>query len=359
MNDLKMIVATVLILSVGAAHTAIASCLDTERLTGVNVAGAEFNSGKLPGTVNKDYTYPAPSDLKFMAAQGANVIRLPFRWERVQPEINGPLNDAEIKRLQSTVAAAKAEGLCVIFDVHNYAKYFGQNMAGRTDLQNGLIDFWRRLALIFDDQSSVAFGLMNEPNYMPLAEWAPLAKRLLASLREAGARNLILIGGGGWSGLHSWFNVSNGLSNAMAFADVKDPLDRTLLEVHQYADGDYSGTKTECRDADHFNPRFQRIAEWADANHQTLFLGEFGVPVNDVCLQVLERMLSLTEGPVWAGWTYWAAGRWWGNYPFALNTSATEPSAQWAILKNHFHVQKIDESTQSPPNAPAEREPKW
>jgi endoglucanase len=168
MNFSKLFAATVLISSIATVHTAAASCLDTERLTGVNLAGAEFNSGKLPGTVNTDYVYPRQSDLQFIAEQGANVIRLPFRWERVQHEINGSLNDAEIKRLQTTVAAANAEGLCVIFDVHNYAKYFGQNMGGRKDLQDGLVDLWLRLAKIFDDQTGVAFGLMNEPNYAAL-----------------------------------------------------------------------------------------------------------------------------------------------------------------------------------------------
>jgi endoglucanase len=333
--------------------SASAGCLDRERLTGVNVAGAEFNSSKLPGVVNKDYTYPRDSDLQFMAERGANVIRLPFRWERAQHQLGGPLDAAELKRLQSTVAAAEKLDLCIILDAHNYAKYFGENMAGRTDLHEGLVDFWLKMAKEFPDQTTVAFGLMNEPNYMPLAEWAPLAKRILAELRQAGARNMILIGGGGWSGLHSWFNERDGLSNATAFADVHDPLKATILEVHQYADSDYSGTKSECREADHFDPRFARIGEWARTHNQQLFLGEFGVPNNPVCLQALERMLSLTAGPEWKGWTYWAAGRWWGNYALALNTSTTEPSAQWEIIIPHFYRGEKNEDADNPPKAPA------
>src|SRR5690606_5282286 len=68
--------------SVAHANT----CLSSPRLTGVNIAGAEFNAKRLPGVIFKDYTYPKDSELAYIAAQGANVIRLPFRWERLQPE---------------------------------------------------------------------------------------------------------------------------------------------------------------------------------------------------------------------------------------------------------------------------------
>ena len=78
------------LLTVSAAHAT--TCLSAARLTGVNIAGAEFNSKRLPGVIFKDYTYPKDSELAYIAAQGANVIRLPFRWERLQPEANKPLN---------------------------------------------------------------------------------------------------------------------------------------------------------------------------------------------------------------------------------------------------------------------------
>lgn len=333
------------------ASTTLAGCLDAARLTGVNLAGAEFNSKKLPGTVNIDYTYPNTADLTFMAGQGVNVIRLPFRWERVQHTLKAPLNADELGRLRSTVVTANEQGLCVILDVHNYAKYFGEELTGREDLQDGLIDLWTRLAAEFPDQTGVAFGLMNEPAYMTIAEWSSLSKRILARLRELGSRNLILIGGGKWSGMHSWFSESGGVSNANAFADVTDPLSRTYLEVHQYADEGYSGTKPECLPPEHFAERFSRITQWAKDNQQSLFLGEFGVAQNDVCLQTLESFLVAMSDPVWKGWTYWAAGRWWGSYAFALNTSMENPSRQWPILKKYFQTSMP--APDSPPKPPA------
>lgn len=332
---------------------AAANCLDPQKLTGVNMSGAEFNSSKLPGIPYKDYTFPTEAELTYVAAQGANVIRLPFRWERVQPSPQGELAAAELKRLQSTVASANAKGLCVILDVHNYAKYFSQTLAGDAVMQNAFVNLWLRLAVAFNDPKQTAFGLMNEPNYLPLEEWASLAKRTLFELRNAGATNTVFIAGGHWSGLHDWFSPAAGPSNSTVFADVKDPLKRTVLEVHQYADKDYSGTGTTCRAADQFDPMFSKLTAWATANGQQFFLGEFGMPQTPDCLLALERFLSLMNGPEWKGWTYWAAGGWWGKYPLAINTGAVEPSTQWPILKKYFYSEPAPKK--SPPIPPKPR----
>jgi aryl-phospho-beta-D-glucosidase BglC (GH1 family) len=55
---------------------------------GVNLAGAEF--GKVPGTYATDYTYPAPASIDYFSQLGFNLIRVPFRWERLQPTLASP-----------------------------------------------------------------------------------------------------------------------------------------------------------------------------------------------------------------------------------------------------------------------------
>jgi endoglucanase len=323
-------------LSIFLAVSVQANCLLPERLTGINLAGAEFNAKKLPGIFNKDYTYPTSLELSYIAAQRANVIRLPFRWERLQPEIDKPLNSEELLRLKTAVDSAHAVGLCVILDVHNYAKYYEQTLAGQALLQNAFINFWLLLAKEFNAPEKTIYGLMNEPIYMPQNEWTALAKRTLTALRTSNNTNFVMIGGGGWNGLHSWFKVKDGISNADAFAGLKDPLNRTIIEVHQYADSDYSGTTNECLPTSHFDGKFIRIQEWAHANQLKLFLGEFGVATSLNCLETLRGFLQLMAGSDWKGWTYWAGGRWWGDYSFALST--VEPvSAQWAVLKPLFY----------------------
>jgi endoglucanase len=329
----------------------MAGCLDQTRLTGVNLSGAEFNSAKLPGTVYKDYTYPTDAEMTFIAAQGANVIRFPFRWERVQRAPMAALDAGELKRMKATVSKANSLGLCVILDAHNYAKYGAKTFKDDPTLKDALVDFWVRMSVEFNDPSGVAFGLMNEPSNMLLADWAALAKRTVAELRKVGNSNLLFVAGGKWSGVHDWFSLQNGVSNATAFADLRDPLNRVVLEAHQYTDADYSGTGTTCRPADEFNDKFTKLAAWATTNQQQLFLGEFGVPATAECLKTLDRFLTLMVNSPWKGWTYWSAGGWWGKYPMAVNTSATAPSQQWAIMKRYF----FSSTKKSPPKPPEPR----
>ncbi len=312
-----------------------AHCLDQARLTGVNLAGAEFNSKSLPGKINKDYTYPTREEFEFIAAQGANVIRLPIRWERIQPKLDAPLDEAELAQVIMALSRAKTTGLCVILDIHNYGRYYNDPISSAA-FQTAFVDLWRSLVKALDEKHFLALGLMNEPSYLSHADWAALAKRTVAALRAAGAEQLIFVGGGGWNGLHSWFSEKDGVSNAKLFADLKDPLKKTVIEVHQYADKNYSGTAMDCYPPEHFNAPFERIQAWAKDNGQQLFLGEFGFSTASECLTTLTHFLKLMEGPEWKGWTYWASGRWWGKYGLALNSSLTEPSPQWQPLKKAF-----------------------
>jgi endoglucanase len=332
-----------------ASSQAWSGCLDAPRLQGVNTAGAEFNSGNMPGVFGKDYIYPSTQELTFISEQKATVIRLPIRWERVQRELQGPLDSDEVKRIRDTIDRASSKGLCVMVDIHNYAKYKGAKLADNPTLQDGFVDLWLRLAAEFIDADTTIFDLMNEPNYMPIADWAALAKRALAELRRADAKNVVMVAGGRWSGVHDWFTLQNNVSNATAFADLRDPLNRTVIEVHQYVDKDYSGTNVECKAPEKFDNMFQRINEWARTNQQKLLLGEFGVPQTTDCLATLDKLLTLMEDPVWRGWTYWAVGRWWNNYPMAINTNNEGISPQWAILKKYLQQSPNKKSAPKPP----------
>lgn len=322
-----------------------AHCLDQERLTGVNLAGAEFNSKSLPGKVDKDYVYPTREEFEFIAAQGANVVRLPIRWERIQPKLGAPLSETELGYIATALSRAKTAGLCLVLDLHNYGRYYNDPI-NTPELQNAFIEVWRLLVKALDEKYFLALGLMNEPSQISIADWAALAKRTIPALREAGATQLILVGGGGWNGLHSWFSQKDGISNAEAFATLKDPLQKTIIEVHQYADKNYSGTAMDCYPPEHFNPLFERIQTWASEHGHKLFLGEFGFAATTECLASLTRFLELMKGPQWKGWTYWASGRWWGKYGLALNSSTTAPSLQWGPMKKFFYI------TSEPKNRP-------
>lgn len=320
-----------------AAPAAQAVCGPDAVLKGVNLAGAEFNGGKVPGVLNKDYVYPKPADIDYFAALGANVIRLPFRWERIQPRLSGAFDPGELRHLRQTVALAKARGMCVILDVHNYGAYRDRPIGSPEVPLEAFIQLWTRLAAEFDDTSSVALGLMNEPYRLPIAQWANTAQRTVDALRESGAGHLILVSGGRWSGVHEWRKSKGGTSNAAAFARFRDPLNRTWIEVHQYADPGYSGTGRRCVRPAKFERMFDGLTRWAKANDQRLFLGEFGTPASPACLEALDAILAQTrDESVWRGWTYWAAGRWLGTYPLSASPRNGRDAPQTGVLKKYF-----------------------
>ncbi|KAB7766690.1 glycoside hydrolase family 5 protein [Xanthomonas maliensis] len=289
------------------------------KYVGVNLSGAEFNSRKKPGTLFKDYTYPAAGDFSYFAGKGMNTIRLPFLWERLQPQLNGPLDAAQLGLIKKAVQAAEANKQFLILDLHNYATYDGKRI-GSADVQAAaLADLWRRLALEFKDDKQVAFGLMNEPNGISATDWASAAQGAINAIRKTGARNLILVPGTAYTGAHSWRSTSYGVSNAKALEIVKDPANHLAFEAHQYLDKDFSGTKPQCVSPTVGEEKLSGFTSWLRENKQKGFLGEFATADNPVCNQALEGMLKYMEAnsDVWLGWTWWAAGQWWKpDYPF-------------------------------------------
>ena len=332
LNFLSLLVG---ILIAGTAMPSVgAGCSKDASLKGVNIAGAEFNADQVPGVLFKNYIYPSSAEIDYFASLGANVIRLPVLWERIQPSLSGALAPAEIQNITSTIAMAKSHGMCVILDVHNYGTYRGKAVGTPEVPVKAFINLWTRLAEKFPDTSAVAFDLMNEPVHLSIDQWAQVAQQTVTAIRKQGASNVILVAGGRWSGVHDWFSSAGGVSNAQAFAAFHDPLRRTIIEVHQYADADYSGTGKQCIAAANFDDIFNKITQWAKTNGQQLFLGEFGVPANQVCLEVLNTLLShMRNKDVWRGWTYWAAGQWWGGYPLSIEPNNGVDMPQTAVLK--------------------------
>ncbi len=107
---------------------------------GVTLAGAEFGVSPdrdWPGVHGTDYVYPHTvpgyeSVLAYYAARGVDVIRLPFRWERLQPELFTAFDSAELDLLRGFVDAASAQGMRVILDPHNFGRYC-ESVAYRPD----------------------------------------------------------------------------------------------------------------------------------------------------------------------------------------------------------------------------------
>jgi endoglucanase len=308
--------------------------------TGVNIAGGEFYDPlKVPEPIcGTNFTYPTREEFEYFAARGMNTFRIPFRWETLQPKPKEPFRPAEIGRLKAVVTPATDRGLIVILDPHNYARYFGKVVGGPEVPDEMFADFWARLAAEFVGDESVWFGLVNEPNGMPTEQWLRAANAAIAAIRKTGARNLILVPGNAYSGAHSWLADWYGGANGMWMLKVEDPLNHYVFEVHQYLDSDSSGSHPGVVSPTVGSERLRAFTEWCREHKQRAFLGEFAVPASDLGRQAVDDMLSAMERDrdVWLGFTWWAAGAWWGDYRFSLEPKNDEDRPQLAYLRPHL-----------------------
>jgi endoglucanase len=324
------------------ALISVASGCHSEPLhyTGVNLAGGEFyNPVEVPEPIyGQKFIYPTPQQFEYFASKGMNTFRVCFLWETLQPKAREPFRPAEIERLKAVVKSATSRGLTVILDPHNYARYFGKVIGGPEVGFDVFADFWARLAKEFTDDGHVWFGLINEPNGMPTEQWLKAANAAIAAIRAAGATNLILVPGNGYSGAHSWSADWYGGPNGTWMLQVKDPLDNYVYEVHQYLDADSSGTKPTVVSPTIGSERLRPFVQWCHEHKKRGFLGEFAVAAGDEGKAALSDMLTSMEQDwdVWVGYTWWAAGAWWGDYMFSLEPKDGKDRPQLAYLQPHL-----------------------
>ena len=304
---------------VPAAVPMTAATTGRRLLTGVNVSGAEF--GSVPDRLNHDYVYPNAAELDYYAAAGARVVRIPFRWERLQPALYGPLATVDRAALQSVVRNARARGLVVVLDMHDYARRrpHGQAKAnatvGTVDLgASALTDAWTKIAADYRDDPNVWLGLMNEPSGIAVADWWRVAQQLVVDLRGQRVTNKLLVPGGSWTGAHSWFSSGN----AAQAARFTDPGRNYAFELHQYLDRDSSGTQATCTAGS--ARRVDAALSWAEQASVPLFFGEIAAGASATCQAEYDAMLQkLNASPAVIGWTAWGGGRWWNtSYMFRL-----------------------------------------
>ena len=225
----------------------------------------------------------------------------------------------------------------IILDVHNYGGYRGLHLGDAKLPADALANLWTQLAKHYKGDKRIAFGIMNEPVGFDARAWRAIAERTLRAIRATGARNLVLIPGTNWTGAHSWMN-GGADSNGAALADLRDPANNIAFEMHQYADFNSSGTNWTCVAPEVAAGRLAAATHWLRANKLRGFLGEFGTSADPNCLAGLDAMLhAVTDASdVWLGWTYWAAGSWWGAYPMSVQPDAGGPKPQMAVLLRYL-----------------------
>lgn len=322
---------------------------------GVNLAGAEFGEDSIPGVFNHDYTYNSEASFRYFAAKNLGLVRLPVRWERLQPTPGGPLDPSNLALLKADIGWAAAHGAKVIIDIHNYGRYRmnengtlneyvidnvygGIAKVSRADLA----DFWTRMSNEFKDQAAVyAYDLMNEPHDMGPADWKAISQMALMAVRANADGKLIMVPGNNWSGAYSWPQVHGPTSW------ISDPAGNFVYEAHQYFDSDNSGTYAASYDDElKKNPdlaavgvtRLAPFLDWCRNNNVRGYLGEYGIPNTDPrWMTALDNFLMSLDTAGFDG-TYWAAGEWWGDYALSVQPQDdfTVDRPQLRVLARHL-----------------------
>jgi len=326
-----------------SSRVSAAAYQPTGYFPGVNLSVAEFGKG---AKLNKDYAYPSDEEITYFHGKGLKIVRIPFKWERIQPQVRGDLDATNLAELDRCVATATHLGMAVLIDPHNYG---GRNVGGKNALvgvdpqlpNDDFNDLWVKLANHYKDNPLVWFGLMNEPHKQTAAQDAATMQSAVNAIRATGAQNRILVPGTSWTGAHSWIKSGN----AAAFENFTDPANNFAFEVHQYLDKDSSGTHTEAVPGKGAKA-LVAFTDWAKAHHFKAFLGEAGWdgnPANTQASAEGDALLSYMDQnkDVWIGYTYWAAGPWWGNYmysvePTGLKNGTPVDRTQMTVLEKHL-----------------------
>lgn len=256
----------------------------------------------------------------FVTKSSLSAFRLPVAWQYLTNNIlgghldttNGAIYDGLV---QGCVGAASS--LCII-DIHNYARWngniIGQSGGAVTDAH--LVTIWTDLATKYASESTVAFGIMNEPHDLNMGTWSQTVQKVVTAIRNAaGNSNIILLPGAQYSSAGAFPSAS-----APYMSNITNPDGTTtnlVFDVHQYLDPSGAGTGSTC-DHNNVTPNnatgavgaFPKLATWLRANGRQAFLSETGGSSGSSCLvNLCEQFKYLMENDdVFLGWTAWGAG---------------------------------------------------
>lgn len=140
---------------------------------GLSLSGLEYSASTFPGVEGTNFFAPKEADFKYFSSKGLYIVRLPFLWERLQPELYGDLDATFKGYIDQAIAYAVKYRMKILLDVHNYGGRYVDGVhykIGTANLPIGAFaDFWGRVASAYARESGIfGFDLMNEPIDLPL-----------------------------------------------------------------------------------------------------------------------------------------------------------------------------------------------
>jgi hypothetical protein len=286
-----------------------------QQMTGVNLAGGAFDGWALYQT--------DPLEWDYYHSKGLDLIRLDFKWERIQPTLYGTVDFTD---LDAEVALANARGMKVVLDMHNYARYNNELIGSSNVPNSAFADVWQKIADHYKNESAIyGYGIMNEPHGTG-GLWPAAAQAATDSIRLVDTSNWVIVSGENWSKASTWRTSNPTL-------DITDAYGKVMYEAHLYFD---SGTDGVYNSYDSENPtalvgarNLHPFILWLQEKGARGFIGEYGIPKDDIRWNpILDNFMSHMYRYGLSG-TYWAAGKNWNNYD--LDCSPTNDYATDAI----------------------------
>lgn len=302
---------------------------------GVDESGGEFGvygakGTGLPGEFGVTYAFLDQSTVStWIDDQGINFFRIAFLLERMCPLATGlgsTFNETYYDEYADAVNYITGQGAYVLLDPHNYYRYndpssqptSGSIIGDTSDSAAATTDdfaaFWGELASRFASNDFVVFGLMNEPHDMSTELIVDNNQAAINAIRAAGANQLILAPGNGYTGGHSW-NASTCSTcdpSSEWLQKLTDPANNTAIDIHEYLDEDFSGTHNTCTQSGPAN--LYGLTEWLNEYGLKAVISEFGAGANSDCYEYVEDLLQyLAANDAYIGWSAWAAGPFWGT----------------------------------------------
>jgi len=189
--------------------------------------------------------------------------------------------------------------------------------------------FWGALAGRFKSNEKVIFGLMNEPHDMDTNLILANDQAAITAIRAAGANQLIIAPGNGYTGGHSWTQNYTGNSppSSAVMQKITDPVNNTAFDIHEYLDSDFSGGHSNCSQLASTN--LAPLTAWLKQYGFKAMITEFGAANGTECSSYVKDIINyMAENDEYIGWTAWAAGPLWGT-----SSPCCTDSKNWGSLE--------------------------
>lgn len=296
---------------------------------GVNLSGAEY---EYPA-------FPTSAEVSYLNSKNINFIRLPIRWDNMQPVLYAALNPAYLASTLAVISNAVTHGSTVLLDIHNYGGYGPNKLGDGTLAYSAFADLWSRLATVLKGNPGIhGYDLMNEPALMPNAgAWPAAAQAAVDAIRLVDTATTIYIEGDGYAAAGQWTDAWTGSTGGgNKDLNIIDPSNNLVYSAHCYCDYDNSGRYSDYDQQvewSSYRPdtvapgtcpnvavvRMNVFAQWCIARGYRMHIGEFGAPNTDPrWLECFDRGFAFCKANG-IEVSAWASGPSWGDgYPFSI-----------------------------------------